>query len=177
MATPQAALQKPSKDEYAPYYEKYISLLPEGDIIAILEQQIGPTLALLRGLDDLQGLKRYAEGKWSVKEVVGHLIDSERVFAYRALRFARNDQTELPGYEQDDFIHNSNFDAVPMADLAAELEHVRRANVLMFRSLEEQAWSRRGIANEDVASVRAIAHMIAGHELHHVSVLKGRYLS
>ena len=177
MATPKAALNRPNPDEYAPYYEKYVSLIPEGDIVATLERQLETTLSLLRGLDEAQGLKRYAPDKWSVKEVIGHVIDSERVFAYRALRFARNDQTPLPGYEQDDYVRAANFDERQLGDLADEFEHLRRSNITLFRSLGEEAWSRSGTANDFAVTVRALAHIIAGHEAHHVGVLQMRYLN
>ena len=177
MATPKAVLMKPTSDEYAPYYEKYIALLPEGDIVTTLEEQLNSTLALLRGLDESQGVRRYAPDKWSVKEVIGHIIDGERVFAYRALRFARNDQTPLPGYEQDDYVRSATFDERTLADLADEFEHLRRSNIQLFRSLDESAWSRRGTANDFEVTVRALAHIIAGHEAHHVGVLQMRYLN
>src|SRR5215468_6546626 len=172
MSTPKAALTRPSPDEYASYYEKYISLLPEGNIVTTLEQQGRNTLELLRGLDESQGASRYAADKWSVKEVFGHMIDSERVFAYRALRFARNDLTPLPGYEQDDYVRHGNFDERTLADLAAEFETVRKSSIQLFRSLREEAWSHRGTANENPVTVRALAHIIGGHEAHHVDVIR-----
>ena len=177
MATPGAARTRPAEGDYAPYYEKYIALLPEGDIIATLEQQLGTTLELLQGIDETQAGGRYAPDKWSIKELVGHLIDGERVFAYRAMRFARNDQTPLPGFEQDDYVRNGDFDARTLVDLAAEFEHLRRSNIHFFRALSEDAWDRRGTANDSEVSVRAVAHIIAGHEVHHVQILKTRYLS
>lgn len=141
-----------------------------------MSEQNKETLALLRGLSESQADSRYAPGKWSVKELVGHLIDSERIFTYRALRFARNDKTELPGFEQDDYIKHASFGARSIGDLADELEHVRRASLDLFRSLDEEAWQRRGLANDAEISVRALAYIIAGHELHHVQVLKTKYL-
>jgi hypothetical protein len=111
-----------------------------------------------------------------VNELIGHVIDSERIFSARALRFARNDATPLPGFEQDDYVGNSNFDAYPFAELASELDSVRRATVFLFKHLEEPAWMRRGLANNAEVSVRALAYIIAGHELHHREVLRTRYL-
>ena len=162
--------------EYAPYYGKYIALVPEGDIVATLGQQIDTTLELLRGLSEAQGDVRYAPDKWSVNEVVGHMIDTERVFAGRALVFARNDPAQMPSMEQDDYIRNSNFDAYPLLELADELEAVRQSTVFLFKHMDELAWARRGVANNSEVSVRALAYIIAGHELHHRGVLESRYL-
>ena len=167
---------RPEANEYAAYYEKYVSLVPEGEVIETLERQIEETRALLNDIPEERGGHRYEEGKWSIKEIVGHLIDGERVFAYRALRFARNDSTPLPGFEQDDYVRAANFDARTLKDLAGEFEAVRRSTVAFLRSLDAAAWLRRGKANESEASVRALAHIIAGHEAHHVKILRERYL-
>lgn len=176
MSTPMAGITRPTSGEYAESYDRYISLVPEGDIVATLERQLDSTIALLRGIDESQANKRYAPDKWSIKELVGHLIDSERIFAYRALRFARNDQTPISGFEQDDYVRSGGFDDRALADLANEFEHVREANIILFGSLEPEAWSRRGPANDVEISVRALAYIIAGHEAHHIEVLKSRYL-
>jgi hypothetical protein len=170
------ATARPSADEYAPYFEKYVSLVPAGDVVETLERQLGETLALLRGLDEEQGGSRYEPGKWSVKELVGHLVDAERVFAYRALSFARGDRTPLPGFEQDDYVAGGNFDARTLKDLIDEFDSVRRATVALLRPLDEEAWRRTGTANDNPFSVRALAYIVAGHELHHLNVLKTRYL-
>ena len=176
MATAKAAITRPVGGEYAPYYEKYIALVPEGDIVATLGQQLETTLELLEGIDESQANKRYAADKWSIKEVVGHLIDSERVFVYRAMRFARNDQTPLPGFEQDDYVRHAKFDDRQLAYLAQEFEYVRRGTIQLFKSLSDEAWARRGTANDNEVSVRALAYIMAGHEAHHVQVLKTKYL-
>lgn len=170
-------IARPDKSEYAPYYEKYMSLVPQGDVLALLGQQLESTLATLRGISEEQADSRYAEGKWSVKELVGHIIDSERIFGYRALRFARNDQTPLPGYEQDDYVNNARFGALSISALAEEFEHLRRANLCLFRQFDTETWQRQGEANEQMASVRALVHIIAGHEAHHMNILRTRYLS
>jgi hypothetical protein len=119
---------------------------------------------------------RYAPDKWSIKEVVGHVADAERIFAYRALRFARNDKSPLVGFEQDDYILNASFDDYPLADLASEFHSIRQATIFLFKHLSEGAWLRKGVANQGEASVRALAYMIAGHELHHMEILRTRYL-
>jgi uncharacterized damage-inducible protein DinB len=167
---------RPDATEYAPYYEKYVSLVPEGDVIATLGRQLEETVSTLRGLTEAQGDSRYAPDKWSIKELVGHVIDGERIFAYRALRFARNDQTPLPGFEQDDYVRAGNFGNRRLSDLADEFEQVRRATLSLLRSLDDEAWLRRGIASEAEVSVRALAYLLAGHETHHMQILRTRYL-
>ena len=167
---------QPAADEYAPYYGKYISLVNGPDPIAALDEQFPATLALLAGLSDAQAEQRYAPGKWSIKEVVGHIMDTERVFAYRALRIGRGDRTPLAGFEQDDYVSNAGFDRRRIADLAAEFADVRRATLALLRGLDQAAWTRRGIANNKEVSVRALAYIIAGHERHHVGILQTRYL-
>jgi uncharacterized damage-inducible protein DinB len=172
----QATATKPAPTEHAPEFSKYVTLVAEGDIIQTLEQQIEDTLSLLRTIPADKANFRYAPDKWSVKELLGHLIDSERIFSYRALSFARNDQTPLPGYEQNDYVREGNFDRRNLADMADEFATVRRATIQLFRPLTEAEWLRRGKANENEASVRALAYIIAGHELHHMGVLRSRYL-
>ena len=168
---------RPEETEYLAYYGKYVSLVPDNNILEVLSEQLGATLALLRSVPETRAGFRYAAGKWSVKELVGHMIDTERIFAYRALRFARNDRTPLPGYEQDDYIRNASFDACALADLAAEFESVRRSTLFLFKHLDAKAWMRKGVASEAEVSVRALAYIIAGHELHHRGILRDRYLS
>ena len=172
-------IDRPGETEYSPYYGKYVSLVRGGggDILAALSDQSSETRALLEGVPESRAGFRYAADKWSIKELVGHMIDSERIFAYRALRFARHDRTPLPGYEQDDYIANASFDSCPLGELAAEFESVRRATLYLFRHLDGEAWARRGLANDSEVSVRALAYIIAGHELHHVGILRDRYLS
>jgi hypothetical protein len=176
MSTPKAKMTRPGSDEYAPYYERYVSLLPDSDVLETLGSQLESTKALLASIDETRAAGRYAPGKWSIKELVGHLIDSERVFAYRAMRFARHDQAPLSGFEQDDYVLHGDFDSRSLMDLAAEFEHLRLSNIHFLRGLSEAAWERRGTANDSPVSVRAVAHIIAGHELHHINILKTRYL-
>lgn len=166
----------PETTEYPPYYEKYITLVAGGDILETLASQLDSSLALLQSIGEAKADWRYGPDKWSIKELVGHLIDTERIFAYRALRFARNDRTPLPGFEQDDYVRHAGFDACRLEELAREFEFVRRANLYMFRHLEDAAWQRRGIANDGEISVRALAFIMAGHEKHHMEILRTRYL-
>src|SRR5687767_3482975 len=172
----QAAATKPAPTEHAPEFSKYVTLVAGGDIIQTLEQQIENSLSLLRTLPSDKANFRYAPDKWSVKELLGHLIDSERIFSYRALCFARNDRTPLPGYEQNDYVRDADFDSRNLADMAEEFSTVRRATIQLFRPLNETEWLRHGKANENDVSVRALAYIIAGHELHHIGVLRSRYL-
>jgi hypothetical protein len=171
------SIGKPEETEYVPYYGRYISLVPNVDILPQLNEQAQATLTLLRSIPEAQGGFRYAPGKWSIRELVGHLIDTERIFAYRALRFSRNDETPLPGYEQDDYVANASFDDYSLGELAQEFESVRRSTIFLFKHLTEDAWKRRGLANDSEASVRALAYIIAGHELHHMAILRDKYLS
>lgn len=167
---------RPETNEYPSYFEGYVSLVPAGDVVELLSRQIADTRALLGGVPEGRANDAYEPGKWSVKELVGHVIDSERVFAYRALCIARGDRAPLPGMDQDEYARHANFGARLLADLADEFGHVRAATLCLLRHLDEAAWLRRGVANANEMSVRALAHIIAGHEAHHVNVLRTRYL-
>jgi hypothetical protein len=169
-------MKRPDSNEYASYFGKYVSLVPGDDIVKTLGGQMEETLACLRGLSESQGESRYAPDKWSIKEVIGHLIDAERIFAYRALRFARNDQTPLSGFDENNYVLNSNFNSRKLVDLADEFEVVRKSNLYLLRNLEDEAWSRHGQSNDNEISVRALAYVIAGHELHHLNIIRSRYL-
>jgi uncharacterized damage-inducible protein DinB len=170
-----ATIARPETGEYFEYYERYINRVPPGGALETLTRQIELTLRLLSPLSDAEALKRYAPGKWSVKEVVGHMTDAERVFCYRALRFARADRTELPGFDENAYVPAASFDARPLAALLEEFADVRRATVSLYRGLDEKALRRAGVASGHDVSVRALAYIIAGHEIHHVEVLKDRY--
>ena len=170
-------LAKPEAGEYAAYYEKYIALVPGNDVTGALEAQRVQTMQLLAGRSEREGNFRYAADKWSVKDVVGHIIDSERIFAYRALRIARGDKTPIEGFEQDDYVRDGGFNERPLASLAEEFAVVRSATLAMFRSFSQEAWLRRGTANKNEVSVRALAYITAGHELHHRQILEERYFS
>lgn len=164
----------PAADEHTPYYGKYVALVGP-DALAALEAQARTTAALLAATPEALGDHRYAEGKWSVKEVVGHLADVERVFAYRALRIARADTTELPGFDENTYVPAGRFGRRTLADLAAEFATVRAATLALVRTFDDEALARRGSANRSPVSVRALVAIIAGHELHHVALLRERY--
>lgn len=170
-----AIVTVPAADEYATYYGGYISRVPHGDIAAQLKRQIRDTAALLRPLDATRARYRYAPDKWSVTEIVGHLADAERIFSYRALRFARDDQSPLPGFDENAYVPVAECDRRALADVLAEFEAVRAATVALVEGLPPAAWPRVGVASGHRMSVRAAVHVIAGHELHHVEVLKARY--
>jgi len=174
---PAFTIARPQPDEYAPYYERYISLVQNDDVLNALDQQRRETMLLLSCRDDDEGDYRYAPEKWSAKEVLGHVCDTERVFAYRALRISRADGTPLEGFEQDDYVRNGPFAHRPMADLVEDFIAVRRATLSLLRNLDEAAWMRRGTANKNEVSVRALAYIIAGHELHHRRILEEKYFA
>jgi hypothetical protein len=173
----QLAISHPPPNEYDPYYGRYTSLVAGDDILTTLKDQLAETTALLSALDPGEGEMRYLPGKWSVKEVWGHVCDSERIFAYRALRISRRDQTPIEGFEQDDYVRGGPFAQVQLADLVEEFGYIRRATLALFGCLDEAAWLRRGLANRSEISVRAIAYIIAGHELHHRTILQQRYFT
>lgn len=168
--------QRPQAGEYAAFYAGYVALVPDGDIVAILATQLEDTLAMLRQVNEQQAGFRYAEGKWSIREVVGHIADAERVFAYRALRFARRDATPLPGFDENAWVEQAGADRRPLASLIAELAAVRAATVSLFASLAPESWTLSGTANGKEISVRALAWIAAGHELHHRAILNERYM-
>ena len=167
---------RPETNEFAEYYGKYINLVPDANILNTLKEQHAGTTEFISKLSEEQGRLRYDEGKWSIKEVIGHLIDCERIFAYRALRFARNDKVELAGFDQNGYVENGDFDVRTLPDLAREYSHVRAATLDLFENLNEEAWSRRGTANESEITVRAIAWIIGGHEIHHIAGIRSNYL-
>jgi len=170
-------IERPAADEYAEYYGRYVSKVPDGDIIELLRQQPAETMALLRGLSPEQANFAYAPGKWTIKEVIGHICDAERVFTYRAMRFARNDQTPLASFDENEYVANANFASRTLPDLLEELQAVRAATVCLAKSLDAEALARRGTASGKEMSVRALFYVSAGHERHHVALLRERYLS
>jgi DinB superfamily len=171
------AIARPAAGEFAPYYAKYIALVKGEDILSALDQQRRDTMKLLSGRDEEDGNYRYAPDKWNAKEVLGHVCDSERVFAYRALRISRADATPLEGFEQDDYVRNGPFAHIPLSEIIEDYIGVRRATLTLFRNLEEAAWPRRGVANKNEVTVRALAYIIAGHELHHRAILEEKYFA
>jgi uncharacterized damage-inducible protein DinB len=168
---------RPEPDEYAPFYEKYIDLVPGVDLLANLTAQVQEWKTILAATTESQAEYRYEPGKWSIKEVIGHVSDTERIFTYRVLRIARGDQKPLSGFEQDDYVREGNFSTRKLADLLDELSAVRTSTLALLRSLSPEAWTRRGNANQKEVTVRALGFIIAGHERHHRVILEQRYLS
>jgi uncharacterized damage-inducible protein DinB len=175
MEAKRAMVARPEPDEYAAHYEQYISLVPGNDILGALETQRLQMIQLFAARSERDGNFRYAPDKWTVKEVLGHVCDTERIFAYRAMRIARADKTPIEGFEQDDYVRNAAFNERHLAELAEEFAHVRGASVALLRGLARDAWLRRGVANKNEVTVRALAFIIAGHELHHRGILEERY--
>jgi uncharacterized damage-inducible protein DinB len=168
---------RPEADEHHPYYAKYIALVPQARPVQALEEQIAEMLPFLRGLSESQGALRYAPGKWSIKQVLQHVIDGERVFAYRALRAARGDRTPLAAFDENVYAEKAEAESRTMRSLVDELEALRRANVAMFGALGDEELRRRTVANEHEISARALAYIIAGHARHHAALLRERYLA
>jgi uncharacterized damage-inducible protein DinB len=167
----------PDTSEYAPYYGRYISLVGPGEIIGTLESQAAEMRNILDKLSEQDGSLRYAPGKWTIKQMFGHMIDTERIFAYRALRISRGDQTPIEGFEQDGYVDNGPFEHCALSELAQEYSSVRNSTLHLFRNLQPADWKRRGTASGKEVSVRALAYMIAGHELHHRNILREKYLT
>ena len=166
---------RPAPTDYADFYANYVSLVTEDDVLAAIQTQSSEMQKLMASIDDARGSYRYAEGKWSVKEVFGHVTDAERVFGYRALCIARGDQNSLPGFDEQLYMRNANFDDWKIGDIGELYALTRRANIVFFRNLPDEAWDRRGTANGSPVTVRALAFIIAGHERHHLQVLRERY--
>lgn len=167
--------RRPDPSEHAPYFARYIDLVPELDIVSALEKQGAETQKILSAIDESRGQFRYEAGKWSIRQLVGHIEDTERVFTYRALTFARGGTAPQPGFDEKEFMAHSPFDASTMRQRAEALAAVRRATVLLFRGLDDEAWERAGIASDNNVTVRALAYMTLGHERHHLNVLRDRY--
>lgn len=170
------ALPRPGTDEYSPFYAGYINGVPEGDLLETLTHQLDEILVLCGSIGEPQGDHAYAPGKWTIKEVIGHLNDVERIFAYRALRIARGDTTPLPGFDENAYTPESGANARTLADLGEEFAAVRRATLTLLATFTAETAARRGTASGNPASARAVAWTIAGHAGHHVRILRERYL-
>jgi uncharacterized damage-inducible protein DinB len=174
---PAITIPRPGASEYAPFYAGYVAGVPDGDLIALLEQQGQETNALLGAISEEKSDHRYAPGKWTIREVLGHIVDGERVFSYRALTFARGDAGPLPSFDENAWAAASNAGRRAMKELLAEYRAVRAATVALFRSFGEEEFARSGIASKNPVTVRALAYIIAGHERHHLRILRERYLA
>ncbi len=170
-------MQKPEKAEYDAYYERYVSLVDESTLLEKLAAQPSELSDLLNSLPDERGAFAYAEDKWTIKEVLGHIIDGERFFAYRILRISRGDTTPIEGFEQDGYIENARSNGRSVVDLVQEFRLLREANMFLLNNLNEQDWLRMGTASGLPVSVRALAYIMSGHVTHHVNILQHRYLA
>jgi uncharacterized damage-inducible protein DinB len=169
-------INRPQPDEYASFYQGYISQLEDGDVLQTLSSLKDSSYNFFMSLSPEKGDYAYADGKWTIKEVLGHLIDAERIFAYRALSFSR-EETSLPGFDENVYVQKATYSSRSLADIAAEFKTVRESNLFLFRSFSETQLTQKGIANGNPVSVRALVYITAGHELHHLQILKERYLS
>jgi hypothetical protein len=170
-------MNRPLETEYAAYYQGYVDQVTEGDIMQVLRSELDDLDVLLGRVPAEKETYAYAEGKWTIREIVGHLIDGERVFGYRALCIARGEKQNLPGFDQNDYMLTAPYNAIELEDLLSEMRLVRLSNIAMFRSLDEEGWNRAGMANGNEVTVRAIAFIMGGHVRHHMNVLKERYLT
>lgn len=170
-------MNRPNENEYASDYQGYVNQVSETDILLVLRAQMDDLDVLLERVAPEKETYRYAEGKWSIREIVGHLIDGERVFGYRAFSIARGEQQNLPGFDQDEYMLTAPYEHIELEDLLSELRLIRLGNIAMFRTLDEASWNRTGTANANQISVRAIAFIMAGHLRHHMNVLRERYLA
>ena len=170
-----ATLARPAAGEFAPYYGAYVGAVPEGDLVGLLERQGAETATLLSGVDEARAAHRYAPGKWTVRQVVGHMVDAERVFTFRALHFARGAGTPLPSFDENSWAEIAQADHRTLASHVAEFVAVRAATVALFRGFSAADAARSGTASGHVVTVRALAFITAGHERHHVSILKEKY--
>ncbi|MHB1688541.1 MAG: DinB family protein [Ignavibacteriaceae bacterium] len=169
-------MTRPVKGDYSPYYEAYISKVEGENGIVILKSQLSSAIKYFDEIPEDKGTYSYAVGKWSIKELIGHIIDTERVFAYRAMCFARGEIKSLPGFEQDDYVKAANFNKKKLSDLTNEFKLLREANIAMFKNFDEAVFNYRGLANEKEITVLSILFIISGHAIHHINILKERYL-
>lgn len=169
-------MKSPETTEYKDDYENYVSMVEETDVVSAMRKQLTEVETLFASIPEEKGEFAYAEGKWTIKELLGHLINGERVFSYRALRIARGDETPLPGFDQDLLTDNGNFNSISLADLLKEFSHLCQANIIFFQNLTDEAWERTGTVNDTPASVRAIAYNMVNHVRHHIDSLRLHYL-
>ena len=166
---------RPADTEYAPFYKAYVGLVPEDDVLPVLAAQRDDVRKLAAAVPADRETYRYAEGKWSIREMLGHIGDGERVFGYRAFCISRRDQNAFPGFDQDDYMAATDYHQVPLAELAAEFAALRDGNVAVLRRLPAERWGQVGTASGNKVTVRALAYVMAGHVRHHLGVLKSRY--
>ncbi|MDQ1147597.1 putative damage-inducible protein DinB [Bacillus sp. SORGH_AS 510] len=170
-------LQRPLTSEYPEYYVPYVDLVPEGDLLTILNEDLNSTIALFEGISNEEGHFRYATDKWSIKEVLGHMTDTERIMSYRLLRIGRGDQTALAGFNENEFVEGSQINNQSINDILEDFVATRKATITLIKNMPVEAWSYKGNANNTEVTARAIGYIIAGHAIHHKKIIKERYLS
>ncbi|MCX6291796.1 MAG: DinB family protein [Bacteroidetes bacterium] len=170
-------IDKPSPDQLYSYYQTYLRYVPEDDLLEAFISQSTTRRNFLKTISEEKASCSYAEGKWKLKEVVGHLCDTERILSYRALRISRNDQTPLPGFEEDDYVANSNYRKRTLENIAKEYETIRESTISLFKNMSEEMFDRKGTSNRASVSVRDIIFFILAHERHHLLVIQEKYLS
>ncbi|WHY78525.1 DinB family protein [Neobacillus sp. WH10] len=169
-------LQRPLENEYPEYYVPYVNLVSDGDLLSNLQENLDATIALFEGISEEDGHFRYSTSKWSIKEVLVHMADTERIMAYRLLRIGRGDQTPLAGFNENDYINDSQFDQLPIKNIIEDFAAVRKATITLIQNMPEEAWLKKGFANAKEITTRAIAFIIAGHTIHHCNIINERYL-
>ncbi len=170
-------MNRPKPGDYAQYYEQYISEIKGSNILKVLESQLSETIVLLKSVTEEKGNYKYAEGKWTIKEVIGHFTDTERIFAYRALCFARGETKVLPGFEQDDYVNSGKFNEKPLSDLINEFRLLRESNLVLFKSFNADSLAKAGRVEDNRVTVLAILFIIAGHTRHHLKIIEEKYLN
>lgn len=170
-------LQRPLTSEYPEYYVPYVDLVPEGDLLTILNEDLNSTIALFEGISNEEGHFRYATDKWSIKEVLGHMTDTERIMSYRLLRIGRGDQSALAGFNENEFVESSQINNQSINDILEDFVATRKATITLIKNMPTEAWGNKGNANNTEVTTRAIAYIIAGHAIHHKKIISERYLS
>jgi uncharacterized damage-inducible protein DinB len=169
-------LPRPLASEYPEYYQPYVSLVPEDNLLTLLKGNLVKTIELFESLSEDDGLFRYAENKWSIKEVLGHMADTERIMSYRLLRVGRGDQTALAGFNENDYVQSSQINKLPIKSILEDFIATRKATLTLFQNMPEESWANIGFANNTEVTARAIGYIIAGHALHHFNIIRDRYL-
>lgn len=169
-------LQQPLASEYPEYYKPYVSLVPEGNLLSVLKENLVKTIELFESLSEEDGHIRYADNKWSIKEVLGHMADTERIMSYRLLRVGRGDQTALAGFNENDYVQGSQYNKLPIKSILEDFISARKATLTLIQNMPEGVWTNIGFANNTEVTARALGYIIAGHALHHFNIIKDRYL-
>lgn len=167
---------RPASSEYPEWYDGYVQSVPDGDIVELMEKQLKEVASLLNEIDDEKSLYRYSGDKWSIRELLGHLNDTERIMTYRALRFARGDKTDIPQYDHNEYVETAKFDKIPFEDLKKEFRFLRKATIILFKNFTEEQFAAKGYSGGKEFTVKAKAYIIVGHVNHHLKIIREKYL-